>query len=286
MLDEIKQNTNAWHLERNKGIGASESPIILGLSPYKTALELYEQKISTIPSENSSSFITDKGHRLEPIARSKYEFHVGHSFPDSLAVHRDYPFIRASFDGYNSELNKSIEIKYVGKKAFENIKDKETLIKYYPHYYCQIQHQMMITGNNSDLVMINDDMNIKIIPFDIDPDYILDMVPKLIAFWGHVQNKIPPSISKDDILTLDRSKQKLLSKYKKLKSKVDTIETEMENIRKELLDGLLTNTYTSSVGKIIYSERKGSVDYGKIKELKNIDLDQYRKPTTFSWMIK
>ena len=32
-------------------------------------------------------------------------------------------------------------------------------------------------------------------------------------------------------------------------------------------------------------QRKGNVDYSLIEELKGIDLDQYRKPSSFGWRI-
>ena len=57
---EIEQNTEEWFKYRNSGIGASEAPIILGLSPYKTRIELYEQKINPVIEGNKSNFIIIK----------------------------------------------------------------------------------------------------------------------------------------------------------------------------------------------------------------------------------
>jgi hypothetical protein len=38
--------------------------------------------------------------------------------------------------------------------------------------------------------------------------------------------------------------------------------------------------------RFTYSERKGSVDYTKIPELLNVDVEPYRKPSVDVWILK
>jgi hypothetical protein len=61
---------------------------------------------------------------------------------------------------------------------------------------------------------------------------------------------------------------------------------ELEKIaKKELI--VLSNNKTATGGKFIFmrDERKGSVDYSKIPELQNVDLDSYRKKPSEIWKL-
>lgn len=285
-MEKIKQNTSAWEEERLKRIGASESPIIMGISKYSTRLELFKEKTGQVVKEYKGNFITDKGHRKEPIARGKFEFQCGKSYPDALGVHKDYPFIGASFDGLNPNDGDHIEIKFVGKKQFDSINDIKSFRKEYEHYYCQMQHQSFITGKDGTLVMINDDDQIKSLPVPIDIPYIENMVPHLIEFWNQVQTKTEPEKTKDDVLELPKDKAELMARYSTLIEIQKELEAKIEDTKFLLLDGLEKCGYEHGKAKILYVERIGSVEYKDIPELKNVNLDKYRKPSTASFTIK
>jgi putative phage-type endonuclease len=282
----MEQNTNEWLKWRKQGVGSSDAGIIMGLSPYKTKLELYNEKISEVLPAQKENFVTEKGHRLEPIARSKHEIMTGKTYSEALIVHEKYPHLRASLDGYNKDDNHSLEIKYMGAKNILAINTLDDLEKLYPHYKAQIQYQMFITNGTSELVMINDALEIKSIQIPVDVPYIENMIMELNGFWECVQRKVAPSTSKDDTLVLPKDKIKLMCKYKKIKIKVDDLEKQLVEIRAELLSDLGKNNYTCDDGSITYSERKGNVNYKAIPELKSIDLEKYRGASSFSWSIR
>lgn len=287
MSDEVKQNTPEWHKLRKQRIGASESPIIMGLSPYKTIRELYLEKISEEEIvDDDNGFVKNKGHRLEPIARAHYELHSGLSFPDTLAVHGEYPYIGASLDGFNEPTLKFLEIKYVGAKQFEAVIDVKTFREHYEHYYCQMQHQAFVTGGEGTLVMINDKKEVKWIDVPTDIDFIAVMIPALVEFWRCVQERIIPPVNPGDTLDLPMDKSQLLASYKVLVEMKEYIDSKIEDTKFLLLDGLEKCGYKYGKSKILYVERVGSVQYDLIEELKNIDLNKYRKPSTASYTIK
>lgn len=60
------------HNERRKLIGASDIPVILGLSRFKSAEELWQEKAGLIPSNYTGSEAADWGHRLEPVILQRY----------------------------------------------------------------------------------------------------------------------------------------------------------------------------------------------------------------------
>ena len=60
-----------WLKARQTGIGGSDVAAILGLSKWKTPLDVYNDKIADTPSEESNPSI-EWGNRLEPVIRQKY----------------------------------------------------------------------------------------------------------------------------------------------------------------------------------------------------------------------
>lgn len=172
-----------WLLWRSGGIGASDVPSILGVSPYRNILDIYNDKINP-STEEKTSYIMELGNIMEPIARANYEIITGYEFSACNVEHSEIKHYRCSLDGFNKELNKVIEIKYCGKNFTEICPDK---------YYPQVQYQYAITNCVSlDLVQINDDKKINIIPIERNDEYIIDMLKKVDEFWNCVVSKTPP----------------------------------------------------------------------------------------------
>src|SRR3989304_2999103 len=67
-----------WLGDRAAGIGASESPVLLGLSTFASIMGLWGQKRGIIPLENDEE--TDRmrwGLKLEPLVAAEYERQTG-----------------------------------------------------------------------------------------------------------------------------------------------------------------------------------------------------------------
>ena len=93
--------TEAQRLDRINGIGASESPIIMGYSSYKTPYELYLEKTGIVKTEeDDETELQYWGNKLEPliIQRFEEENNLKVTFPDTI-YHPKYPYIFANLDG-------------------------------------------------------------------------------------------------------------------------------------------------------------------------------------------
>lgn len=173
-------NRNDWLLWRKKGIGASDVPSIMGVSPYKTILDIYDDKVNEV-IEETTNYIMELGNKLEPIARAQFEILQDEDYPPTNFVHTAKQHYRASLDGYNEAINKAIEIKYVGKNFFE-----ECPAKYYP----QIQYQYAVTlCDEITLVQINNMNKIHCFVVEKNQEYIDEMLKKVDEFWQHVLDK-------------------------------------------------------------------------------------------------
>lgn len=138
----MEQKTDEWLDWRKKGIGSSDAPIIMLDSPWKTPFELWQEKTGRVAKESVSNFAQERGNAIEPIARARYELECDIEMGPALCQHSNYPWMRASMDGWNPLAKRGLEIKYVGVEDFEGAKAGFVPRKYIP----QLQHQFMVTG--------------------------------------------------------------------------------------------------------------------------------------------
>lgn len=194
-----KQGGKDWHAWRGKGLGASDAPAVMGVSPYSTRFELWAEKTGLIPRGEMNPFAVAamrRGNELEPVAREKYEKLVGTTFPAISGEHDNFECVRASLDGFNQELNKFIEIKCPGKvdQALARkgrIPDK---------YAVQMQVQFAVTGAASaDYVSFDGADELIVIPMIPDVKFQNEIVSEMVKFWELVQTKTPPTVDATDL---------------------------------------------------------------------------------------
>ena len=67
---DYKANRGAWLSARKSGLGASDTAAILGLNPYKTALDVWREKLEPAGDDSEVSEAAAMGHLFEtPVAR-------------------------------------------------------------------------------------------------------------------------------------------------------------------------------------------------------------------------
>lgn len=96
-----EENRDDWLASRNQGIGGSDVAGILGLSPWSSPHEVWEQK--TGRSDGSKDFLRLRlGRALEPFTISEFERETGLeviTFHKHTFVRRDHPWARGNMDG-------------------------------------------------------------------------------------------------------------------------------------------------------------------------------------------
>ncbi len=137
-MDEAK-----WLEERRKGIGGSDIAAIMGLSPWKTAFQVYQEKRREIEDFQGTATM-DWGKRMEPAIRQWYSDTTGRPvrLPEKIMVSSKYPFMLATLDGFTDD-PRGVEIKTArsGKDWGEPGTDE------IPAYYAlQVHHYMIVTG--------------------------------------------------------------------------------------------------------------------------------------------
>jgi putative phage-type endonuclease len=280
----MEQSGNSWHQFRASGIGSSDIASILGISPWKSAHQLWKEKTGIEKAVDiSNQYQVQRGVINEPRARAMYELISGSEFPPALAIHPKYDFMRVSLDGDNGET--VIEIKCPGQKTIDDAKAG----KVPDHYMCQIQYQMLCAQRKKGVFFCYHPEQEDYAIVDIKPDLELQSkIEKSVSeFWQKVQAKSWDEET-DFVELQDKDFHSAAKNWLTAKKELDEAEKKFEEAKEYVLK--FQDKHKKEVRgfgiKILKSEVKGSIDYAKIEILKGLDLEQYRKKSTTRTTIK
>lgn len=285
----------AWLRWRHGGLGASDLPIIMGDSPWKTPLELYESKILPEPVEQPANFVTDRGNEFEPRIRSLFNLSYAKSMEPALLQATGFDFMRASLDGVSPDKKEILEIKTSGKEDWEASKKGIVPKK----YIAQVQYALMVAS--ADLCYyvsywdptwdrVVSRVNMVVVEVLPDRKYQAELLNAAQRFWMRVQKLTPPPLCDRDYKTIKaKGATDLSRRYKQLKERADAIDVELQETRAALITLAEEIKHPRCVvgdTRLIRVSKSGSIDYSSVEELKLIDLEKYRKPATSYWKIE
>jgi putative phage-type endonuclease len=279
----MEQRTESWEEWRAKGLGSSDAPILMGASPWITPYQLWEQKTKRAVS-TVSNWAMERGNQLEPKARAHFQLLCDIDMPATLKEHAMHPFLRASLDGFNAANGgRVLEIKCPGKEDHATALAKKIPEK----YIWQLVHQLMVAdAAQADYFSFDGERGVTV-PFYRDLKLEKMLILKELAFWELVQSDTPPELTDKDFKILRGKEEKaLFTKFKKLKLEVDAKSEALEEVRKEIIEHVEHPRVICADVQLVKSERKGAVDYAKIPELRSIDLEKYRKKSSFVVTLK
>ena len=179
-----------WLEERRKGIGGSDVAAIMGLSPWKTAYQVYREKRKEVEDWGGNS-LTDWGKRMEPAIRQWYSDQTGRDvrLPDKIMYHPQHPFMLASLDGFTDD-GRVVEIKTA--RSGKDWGEPET--NQIPDYYAvQVHHYMTITGFQvADIPVSIAGGSPSLYIVEADKEISEMIIEACAKFWERVQSGNPP----------------------------------------------------------------------------------------------
>lgn len=286
-----------WLQWRHEGIGSSDAPAVMNVSRFKTALQLYEEKSQPYKGDDGKNhWIKNRGHEIEPKIRSQFELlHGNVTWEPTMVQDANFPFLRATLDGFSPDKTEFVEIKLLGKEAFDVLSTGKVPEDYYP----QVMHQWNVTSAkkawfagylfDSENPKEYDPSRLKIIEVPFDEKYCYLLLETEIKFWNdNVMNHRPPAPSARDYKML-RGGTKLVNKWTRLKAKIDKLSEEQDLIRKEILEKAEADGHPRLVCagiSLVKVSTQGSVDNEKLYKDKGIteeELNKYRKGGRISW---
>ena len=183
-----------WLEVRKKGIGSSDAAAAIGLSPYKSQLELWMEKTGRSPGFQPSGQDdpTYWGTLLEPYVATTYTLRTGRKVRKVNAVlqHPTFSFMLANLDRevVGSADVQILECKTAGEFGSRLWRDGV------PEYVqLQVQHQLAVTGKQAaDVAVLLCGQKLEIHRIKRDDEVISRLVLLEADFWEHVVQDTAP----------------------------------------------------------------------------------------------
>src|SRR5262245_53083474 len=178
--------------ERQQGLGGSDAAPALGLSPYKSALELFMEKREPRTASSATLAAFRWGTLLEPVIRQEYAEMTGRKVmvPTGILRHASHHWMTAHLDGVTDDA-RVFEAKTArsadgwGKSGSDEV----------PHHYLiQVQHYLAITGFAvADVAVLISGNDFRIYEVPADRELQAMIIDGEHDFWQHVQKGEPPA---------------------------------------------------------------------------------------------
>lgn len=213
LVETVGLSEKEWLAYRRKGIGGSDVAALLGISPWRTARDLYYDKLNIAAVEdNENNWVAlEMGHLLEPLVAKIFQHRTGYKIYQvkKMFQHPKYPWMLADVD-YFVELPDGttaiLEIKTTNYNAKDHwwLDGEETVPVYYE---TQGRHYMAVMdvdrcffcclyGNNEEETIIREIRR--------DEAYEDEMIFLEQHFWeNHVLAKTPPPYTEDGDLVIE-----------------------------------------------------------------------------------
>lgn len=309
-LRDIADWRKEWHEHRATIIGATDSPKILGLSKYGTALSVYNDKVDPDTSDRQMSLPAWLGLKMQATVGELYTQASGVRLRADNKMHRmaGYPYIGCHLD-YRawSKPRLLVECKTRAYMAGWGDVDEAGHGKMPTEIWVQVQHEMMVTGAEECHVAVlfgHHTFRIYVVP--PDPEFQAALLTKLIDF--REQNwlpKVPPLPSgspvdseivkaanpehDDEIIPATPEQAQVVDLYRQADVNVKQAQTRQEELKNKLRDIIGPHAGLSgSFGVVTWKRSKDSkevawqqvahsyrvaIEEAKLDQLLGLDLD-------------
>lgn len=189
---------------RKKGVGASESAIILDLNKFTSPYDLWLIKTGQKEAPDLSDIPQVYwGCVHEDIIAKEYEKVMNckvHAVPETL-FHAEYPHILCHLDRVVTGKRKILECKFAMFAGDQWGPSGSDIVPM--QYIIQVQHQMAVTGyEEADIAVLIGGWDFRVYHFKRDEQLINKIIKEVSLFWDCVTNNIaPPLRDRKDIET-------------------------------------------------------------------------------------
>ncbi len=268
---KLVQGSPEWRQHRLAHRNASETPVVVGLSPWMTPFELWQVRTGRTQPEVTAAMA--HGTQLEPAAREAYEGLTGQLMQPLVLVDGEYS---ASLDGITLDGNLVLEIKCPKSKDSKLLQEARSG-RVPVHVYWQIQTQLLVSKAELAHLYV----------FDGNEGILLEQKPEPATwdtihqewdrFMEYVRSDQPPPLSKGDVRQRDDAEwAEAAQVYIEAKRASDQVQRTLDDAKGRLI-ALTSHSSEAGCGVTVTRYwRKGSIDYSKIEELRGRDLEQYR----------
>lgn len=173
-----------WLKYRKMGIGGSDAGAVCGLNPYKTAMEVYQDKISEEVIEEPDNEAMRQGRELEDYVARRFMQATGKKVrrANFMFQHEQFPFMLADVDRMIVGENAGLECKTASPFMEANWKEKRIPL----HYLLQSYHYMCVTGaDHWYIAVLIYGREFKYCRIDREEEIIQNLIQIESDFWNH-----------------------------------------------------------------------------------------------------
>ena len=207
LVETADLSREEWLSYRRQGLGGSDAAAVLGISPFRTAMDLYYDKRNLPIDENEDNWVAmEVGNLLEDLVARIFAKKTGLNIyrRKCMFQHPHYPWMLADLDFLVEMPDGSTAIleckttNYNARNKWEY--DSKPIVPVY--YESQGRHYMAVMnlnrvyycclyGNNEEEAIIRH--------IDRDMDYESELIALEEDFWlNYVQAQVPPPYVEDD----------------------------------------------------------------------------------------
>jgi len=253
---DIKQGSPEWVAWRKEGIGASDVPAIVGLSPYITANKLWKIKKNIGPDYEISEFAKMMGSLSEDDATEQFFDITGERFEPACFESSENPRFKCSLDGFYN--GKILETKFVGNDYFKKLAAGGEIRQ---DHYAQLQWQMHImNAPNAYYFCINKSSERQYVLVERHQEYIDSLVSNVEEFIIMLDENKEPVASDRDYVDVSNNYilNENLTKMASLKLQISQLEAQFEDCKKIAIESAVHNKMEiPAVSVKFYSQTKG-----------------------------
>jgi putative phage-type endonuclease len=272
-LRKMVQGSPEWHEHRSQYRNASESSIVMGLSPWMSPYQLWQLKTGkTQPAEATAPML--HGIEMEPSARAAYEAKTGAVMQPLVMISGEYS---ASLDGITLSGDLIVEIKCPYKGKVSELWQSVDVGEMPEMYRIQIQHQLMVSGAGTAHLWVYDGTDGLLL--SVDRDEVCQQ--RIRKAWDEfniyvVTDAPPPMTEQDTVIRDDTDWQVAAEDYVVLKGLAEDAASRADEAKAKLISLVRHNRESGCGVTVTRFWKTGSIDYKRVPELGSADLEQYR----------
>lgn len=279
---QFEQGSDLWLEFRRGKISASKTGIILGHSIYQTPFQLYEEEMGLRDPQPQRAHMT-RGLEIEDHVRDWFRDKYGIKVKPAVVQHATNPIFIASLDGLSADDETIVEIK--NNNESYHLMAKDGILP--ESYKAQVQFQIFVCDLPMAYYISHRHEECIVVLVKRDQSYIDDMVAKCLDFKRRLNEFDPPPLMDRDYEDLkhDSDLEKDIMLYNTDMRAMQFLKERMERKLKDIKERIGDKSAMGAGWKYTKYKVKGRVDWDAVEELKQIDLNKYRKAESVSFRL-
>jgi len=192
IANTLDMSREQWLELRRQGIGGSDAAAIVGLDRYRSAFDVYAEKIGLKPEQPDNEAMR-QGRDLEQYVAERFMEATGKKVRrrNAMLQHPEHPFMLANIDRWVIGENAGLECKTTSVLNRTKFSQGE----FPPNYYVQCMHYMAVTGAERwYLAVLVLNKAFHVFTIERDEAEVQALIEAEKDFWeNHVLKQIPPA---------------------------------------------------------------------------------------------